>query len=184
MVDTLPDSVQPYPNISSKAYEHPADRAATAALKAIPMLDPLVRKLIEWRYERAMRQFYLGTSVKVSERQLPELWASHTAVCRILDLEEIYDLYVTTPVLGGGATIGSEKPMIVLDSMVLDRLGPVEQRVVVAHELGHILSDHIVYTSALNILLSVGGSMPLFFGIPFRAVRGAARVVPGGGAEL
>ena len=43
---------------------------------------------------------------------------------------------------------------------------------VVAHELGHILSDHIVYTSALNILLSVGGSMPLFFGIPFRAVRG------------
>ncbi len=171
-MDTLPDSVQPYPNISSKAYEHPADRAATAALKAIPMLDPLVRKLIEWRYERAMRQVYLGTSVKVSERQLPELWASHRAVCRILDLEEVYDLYVTTPVLGGGATIGSEKPMIVLDSIVLDRLEAGEQRVVVAHELGHILSDHIVYTSALNILLSVGGSMPLFFGIPFRAVQG------------
>ncbi len=171
MADLLPDSVEPYPNISSKAYEHPADRAATAALKAIPMLDPLVRKLIEWRYERAMRQFFLGTSVKVSERQLPELWASHTAVCRILDLEEVYDLYVTTPVLGGGATIGSEKPMIVLDSMVLDRLEAGEQRVVVAHELGHILSDHIVYTSALTILLSVGGSMPMLFDLPFRAVR-------------
>jgi Zn-dependent protease with chaperone function len=167
----LPDSVEPYPNISSKAYEHPADRAATAALKSIPILDPLVRKLIEWRYERAMRLFFLGTSVKVSERQLSELWASHTAVCRILDLPEIYDLYVTTPVLGGGATIGSEKPMIVIDSMLLDRLGAGEQRVVVAHELGHILSDHIVYTTALNILLSVGGSMPLLFDLPFRAVR-------------
>ncbi len=171
VADLLPDSVEPYPNISSKAYEHPADRAATAALKAIPMLDPLVRKLIEWRYERAMRQFFLGTSLKVSERQLSELWASHTAVCRILDLPEVYDLYVTTPVLGGGATIGSEKPMIVIDSTLLDRLGTGEQRVVVAHELGHILSDHIVYTSALTILLSVGGSMPMLFDLPFRAVR-------------
>ena len=135
------------------------------------MLDPLVRKLIEWRYERAMRQFFLGTSLKVSERQLSELWASHTAVCRILDLPEVYDLYVTTPVLGGGATIGSEKPMIVIDSTLLDRLGTGEQRVVVAHELGHILSDHIVYTSALTILLSVGGSMPMLFDLPFRAVR-------------
>lgn len=171
MADTLPDSVDPYPNISSKAYEHPADRAATAALKAIPMLDSLVRKLIEWRYERAMRQFFLGTSVKVSDRQLPDLWASHAAVCRILDLPEVYDLYITTPVPGGGATIGTEHPMIVLDSMLLGRLGAGEQRVVVAHELGHILSDHIVYTNALNILLSVGGSLPLFFDLPFRAVR-------------
>ena len=37
------------------------------------MLDTVVRKLIEWRYERALRQFYLGTSVKVSDQQLPEL---------------------------------------------------------------------------------------------------------------
>ena len=35
------------------------------------MLDTVVRKLIECRYERALRQFYLGNSVKVSERQLP-----------------------------------------------------------------------------------------------------------------
>ena len=61
--------------------------------------------------------------------------------------------------------------MIVIDSMLLHRLGAGEQRVVVAHELGHILSDHVVYTSALNILLSVGGSMPLLFDLPFRAVR-------------
>jgi Zn-dependent protease with chaperone function len=171
VAELLPDSVEPYPNISSKAYEHPADRAATAALKAVPMLDPLVRKLIEWGYERATRQSFLGTSVKVSERQLPDLWASHTAVCRILDLPEVYDLYITTPVLGGDVTIGSEKPMIVIDSMLLERLGAGEQRVLVAHELGHILSNHVVYTTALNILLSVSASMPLFFGLPFRAVR-------------
>jgi hypothetical protein len=38
--------------ISPKAYEHPADRAATAALKAIPMLDVATRRLIEYRCAR------------------------------------------------------------------------------------------------------------------------------------
>src|SRR5437868_10058790 len=119
MPETLPESVEPYFGISSKAYEHPADRAATAALKAIPMMDTVVRKLIEWGYERALRQLFLGNSVKVGETQLPELWASHTGVSRILDLPEVYDLYVTTPVMGGAMAIGSGSPMVVVDSMLL-----------------------------------------------------------------
>ena len=171
MAEDLPQSVEPYTDISSKAYEHPADRAATAALKAIPMLDTVVRKLIEWRYERALRQFYLGNSVKVGEHQLSELWAAHTGVCRILDMPDVYDLYVTSPVPAGAQTIGSGKPMIVFDAALLERLGPGEQRVVLAHELGHILSDHVLYITALNILLSVGNGMPFFLGIPFRAVK-------------
>jgi hypothetical protein len=35
------------PSISPKAYEHPADRAATTALSSIPYLDQVVRKLVE-----------------------------------------------------------------------------------------------------------------------------------------
>jgi Zn-dependent protease with chaperone function len=170
MASTLPESIEPYENISSKAYEHPADRAATAALKAIPMLDTVVRKLIEWRYERAMRQMFLGNALKVSERQLPELWASHVGVSHVLDME-VYDLYVTAGVLGGAVTIGSGHPMIVMDSQLFQWMGAGEQRVVVAHELGHILSDHVMYMTALQILLSVGSPMPFFLGIPFRAVR-------------
>ena len=36
-------------DISRKAYEHPADRAATAALNRIPKLDLVVRRLIEFQ---------------------------------------------------------------------------------------------------------------------------------------
>jgi Zn-dependent protease with chaperone function len=130
-----------------------------------------VRKLIEWRYERALRQFYLGNSVRVGEHQLPDLWAAHTGVIKVLDMPDVYDLYVTSPVLGGAQAIGAGKPMIVVDSTLLQQLGAGEQRVVVAHELGHILSDHVLYITALNILLSVGNGMPFFLGIPFRAVK-------------
>jgi Zn-dependent protease with chaperone function len=171
MTDTLPEPLEAYPNISSKAFQHPADRAATAALKSVPMLDTVVRKLIEWRYERALRQFYLGNSVRVGEHQLPDLWAAHTGVIKVLDMPDVYDLYVTSPVLGGAQAIGAGKPMIVVDSTLLQQLGAGEQRVVVAHELGHILSDHVLYITALNILLSVSNGMPFFLGIPFRAVK-------------
>jgi Zn-dependent protease with chaperone function len=171
MSETLPESVEPYPNISSKAYEHPADRAATAALKAVPMLDTVVRKLVEWGYERALRQSYLGNSVRVGETQLPELWAAHTGVCRILDMPEVYDLYVTWGVLGGAQAIGSGKPMVVMDSGLLEKLGPGEQRVILAHEIGHILSDHVLYMTALNILLSATGGIPFPVALPLRAVR-------------
>jgi Zn-dependent protease with chaperone function len=170
MTGTLPDSVEPYPNISSKAYEHPADRAATAALSAVPMLDTVVRKLIEWGYERALRQSFLGSSIKVGETQLPELWSSHAGVCRILDMSEVYDLYVSWSVVGGAQTIGSGKPMIVLNSGLLEKLGAGEQRVVLAHEVGHILADHVLYMTALNILLRGTSGMPFPIGLPLRAV--------------
>jgi Zn-dependent protease with chaperone function len=171
MSGALPDNVEPYPGISARAYEHPADRAATAALSAVPMLDTVVRKLIEWGYERALRQSYLGSSVRVGEAQLPELWASHTGVCRILDMPDVYDLYVSWGVMGGAQTIGSGKPMIVIDSQLLERLGPGEQRVVLAHEVGHILADHVLYMTALNILLRGTSGMPFPIGLPLRAVR-------------
>jgi Zn-dependent protease with chaperone function len=171
MPETLPENVEPYVNISSKAYEHPADRAATAALKAVPMLDTVVRKLIEWGFERALRQFHLGNSVKVGEEQLPELWSAQVAMCRILDMPEVYNLYVTTPVMGVAQAVGTTKPILVMDSIALRNLGSGERRALIAHELGHILSDHMVYRTALNILLSVGSPLGIFLGIPFRAVR-------------
>jgi len=170
MTDALPEEVKPYPNISSRAYEHPADRAATAALGAVPMLDTVVRKLVEWGYERALRQTYLANSVRVGPRQLPELWASHMGVCRILDMPKVYDLYVNWGVLGGAQAIGSGQPIVVMDSGMFEKLGAGEQRVVLAHEIGHILSDHQLYMTALNILVRATGNVPLI-GLPVMAVR-------------
>jgi Zn-dependent protease with chaperone function len=170
MADTLPDAVEPYPEISSKAYEHPADRAATAALKSIPMLDTVVRKLIEFSYERALRQSFLSNSVKISERQLPDVWASFQGVHRILDMPAEYDLYVSSSLHWNAATIGSKAPMVIVGSNLLEQLSAGEQRVILAHEMGHILSDHVLYLTALSILLNATGGLPLL-GLPLRAVR-------------
>jgi len=38
---------QRYEQISSKAYEHPADRAATSALRSVPLLDKVIKRLTD-----------------------------------------------------------------------------------------------------------------------------------------
>ena len=78
--------------LSPKAYEHPADRAATAALHAVPMLDQVVRRLIEHGYERALRQSLLASSVRLGDDQIPDVWAAHRAALARLDLPVVPDL--------------------------------------------------------------------------------------------
>jgi len=159
--------------ISPKAYEHPADRAATAALKSIPMLDVVTRRLIEFGYERALRQAYLGASVKIGPRQLPDVWESYLQVLDVLDMPDVYDLYLTNTPITNALAIGSGKPIIVIDSGLHNLLDAAELQTVLAHEVGHIHSDHVLYRTALAILVSFSGigRIPLLAGLPLLDIR-------------
>ena len=44
-----------FEQISPKSYEHPTDRAATAAIGSIPLLDKVIKRLVTARYERLVR---------------------------------------------------------------------------------------------------------------------------------
>ena len=161
--------------ISPKAYEHPADRAATAALKSIPMLDVVTRRLIEFGYERALRQLYLGGSIKLGPKQLPEVWQSYLEVLDVLDMPEVYDLYVTNTPITNAMALGAGKPIIIVDSGLLNLLDAAEMQTVLAHEVGHILSDHVMYRTALAILVLISGvgRIPLLAGLPLLGIRQA-----------
>jgi Zn-dependent protease with chaperone function len=161
--------------ISPKAYEHPADRAATAALKSIPGLDAVVRKLIEFRYERAFRQGLMAASVRVGPQQLPDLWKRYENVLSTLDMPGLYDLYLTQAPIANAAAVGSQHPMIIINSQSLTLFDDVELETVLAHEAGHILSEHVMYQTALMILLQLVpvGRVPALAGLPLIAIRSA-----------
>ena len=159
-------------DISPKAYEHPADRAATAALASVPMLDQVVRKLIDFGYERALRQAYLGSSVKIGPDQRGDVWLVYEQVLKTLDMPEVYDLYVTQQPVANAMAIGAEKPIIVLHSGLVNMADQEMLRVVLAHEVAHILSDHVLYRTALQILLRMTmPRLPLLAGLPLLGVR-------------
>ena len=171
MTDPLPED-QRLKDISPKAYEHPADRAATAALNSIPMMDVVVRKLIEFGYERALRQILLSGSLKLGPDQVPEVWASHRAACARLDIADIPDVYLTQFPITNAAAIGAGRPIVLVNSRTVEVLDEDELRTVLGHEAGHILSDHVLYRTALMILLMIGTrGLPLMAGLPLLAVR-------------
>lgn len=158
-------------DISPRAFQHPADRAATAALGSIPYLDRVVRKLIELGYERALRQSYLGSSVRLSEEQLPDVWREHAIAYATLDMAEVPDLYLSQFPSPNAMAIGAQHPIVVIQSSLLGLLDAPQRRAVFAHEAAHILSDHQLYRTALEILLMMTRSARL--ALPLIPVRTA-----------
>jgi Zn-dependent protease with chaperone function len=140
-------------DISPRAFQHPADRAATAALGSIPYLDTVVRKLIELGYERALRQSFLGSAVRLSEEQLGDVWREHAIAYATLDMDEVPDLYLSQFPSPNAMAIGAKRPIVVVQSELLSLLDAPQRRAVFAHEAAHILSDHSLYRTALSILV-------------------------------
>jgi Zn-dependent protease with chaperone function len=140
----------------------------------VPLLDGAVRKLIELQYERALRQVFLASSIKIGPDQLPDVCRAYHEALETLDMPETYDLYLTQVPVANAAAFGAGKPMIVLASELVQLLELDELQAVLAHELGHILSEHVLYRTALLILLQLTFTrIPIVAGLPILAVRSA-----------
>jgi Zn-dependent protease with chaperone function len=170
---THPEVAWKLERISPRAYQHPADRAATAALAKVPYLDEVVRRLVSLGYERALRAASLGSAVRLGQEQLPGIWVLHRQVFNALDIEDVPDLYLTQFPLANAFTLGTDKPIVLLNSELVRILDHDGRRVVLAHEAAHVHSDHVLYRTALLILLRLGGSVPLpiLAGLPLLAIK-------------
>src|SRR4051812_26758089 len=170
---SVPDTTFQLKGISPRALQHPADRAATAALHQVPYLDQVVKKLIQLGYESALRQAFLGSSVRLGQEQLPYIWVLEREVFNVLDLPEVPDLYLTQMPIANAFTIGAGEPIIVLNSELVRLLDTEGLRAVIAHEATHVLAEHVLYGTALRILLGLSARLPLLAGLPLMAVRAA-----------
>src|SRR4051812_23466062 len=115
-MSSLPADAYRLDQISPRAIQHPSDRAATAALQQVPYLDQVIRKLIEFGYERALRQFFLGSAVRLGDRQLPHIWALEREAFNVLDLPEVPDIYLTQVPFANALVIGAGQPIVVVFS--------------------------------------------------------------------
>ncbi len=142
--------------ISSVAWEHPADRAALQTLRALPGFDEIIRKIASVLTERGVRHLFTANAVRVGPRQRPKLDALWTEVLATFDWPKRPQLYVTQTPFVNAAAVGFEDPFVVLNSATLGLLDREEQREVLAHELGHIISGHVTYSTIAIILLQFG----------------------------
>ena len=79
-----------FPQIAPVTWEHPADRAALQALRAIPGVDDVIRKVLGLLGgERGIRLVFQGGAVRVGPTQFPRLWQMHVEMCATFDWERV-----------------------------------------------------------------------------------------------
>ena len=139
------------------------------------MLDYVVRKLIEFGYERALRQTYLGRLRTARNRSaaghLDALPARAQRPGHLRGVRPLPDRRADRQRDGrsGPASRSSCSTAAPSSCSATDQL-----EAVIAHEVGHILSDHVLYRTALQILLRLGSQrLPMVAGMPLMAVQHA-----------
>ncbi len=159
-------------NISATSWEHPADRAALQTLRAIPGFDEVVRRIFGFFGERGIRLMFQANAVRVGPKQFPLLNDLMTEVTTTMDWEDVPELYVTqTPFVNAGA-VGMDHPFITLNSGAVKLLNEDELRVLLGHELGHVMSGHSLYRTVLIILLSFGfNNLPFLAGLALLPIQ-------------
>ena len=162
---TVPDrSRVRLPGISSRAYEHPADRSALVALRKLSGFDTILRNLAGLFNDRSLRLMFLASSVRASPRQFPDLYEYLRDGCYILDLDTVPELFILQEPNVNAMTIGTDKPFIVITTGLVDLMDAEEMRFVVGHELGHALSGHSVYRTMLLALMNLAARLAF---VPF-----------------
>ena len=67
---------------------HPEDAAALKALKAIPILPTVVKKVMDLGYEQLYVGLNRASKIKLSPTQLPELYNILPPICELLEIKE------------------------------------------------------------------------------------------------
>jgi Zn-dependent protease with chaperone function len=149
------------PDISSRAYEHPADRSALVALRKLTGFDVILRNIASLFSDRSLRLLFLASSVRASEQQFPHIYQMMLDGAYVLDLPRVPELYIWQNPEVNAMALGTDKPFVVITTGLVDLMDEDELRFVIGHELGHVLSGHSVYRTMLFALLALAARLAL-----------------------
>jgi len=138
---------------SGAAYAYPGDMKVLRALGRVTPVTLAVEATVRL-WKNVAKSEILGTSVKVTDKQFPELNALATQCAERLHIATptIY-VYPDVGVLNAHTFGTNEDSYIVLNGVLIDHLNTEELRFVVGHECGHIQNNHVVYMTALYYLM-------------------------------
>ena len=144
--------------LDAKFFMHESDRKALQALKAIPGFTQVFKAFMKGWNEKMMRVVNMSTNLRISEKQLPQYYHMLVPICEKLGIP-VPELYLKLDVTPNAYTAGDTEPFIVITSGLLDTLPEELIPTVLAHECGHIVCHHCLYTTMGQVILSEAISM-------------------------
>jgi len=142
-------------DIDSRAWEHPADKAALTTLKQIPGFDEIIKALFGLTTEKSIKLLHLSSSIRTSPNQFPVLHRLIRKTAAVFDWKYIPEVFVTRSPFFNAGVYGVKNPFIVMNSELVTRLKSEELLCVLAHEMGHIISGHSLYKTLLWMMLNI-----------------------------
>ena len=148
-----------FDDLDPQSYIHPLDNETLDALKRIPGVSTLLRSLIRHSFELATRIHHHANFVAVGPNQLPSLWEQFEFAARALGIKQIPELYVYQDPIPNAYTFGVDRYFVAISTGCLELLDDDEVTCVLAHELGHVHADHVLYKSAARVFGQVEGTI-------------------------
>lgn len=133
-------------------FVHPADAAALRQLENLPAFPMLTKKAMEYGLEMIQRINNLSYCIKLTENQMPEIYSRLVSVCGKMGMP-VPELYMDTTDVLNAYTTGDTRPCIVLTEKLMNEFTGEEIEAVIAHECGHILCHHVLYSTLADFLL-------------------------------
>lgn len=156
--ELLPFLNKPFDNLEAEHFVHKLDRQMLDALKKIPGIDSVLRGLLHHSLELSMRLHHQGSFLQVSKKQFKSLHQKLVQASEVLGLD-VPDLFVVQDPRVNAYTFGVKNCSVAITSGALDILSDEEILCVLAHELGHIKANHVLYKTASRILATVANSI-------------------------
>jgi Zn-dependent protease with chaperone function len=165
-----------------QAYEHPQDTAALDALEKTAGFGTFVSRLNAIGIDKVLRTQLTGCYLRVTADSFPDLYEILATACRVLDHRVMPDMYIIEGDSINAFTSCVEQPLIAISTGAVCHLSDQELLYVIAHEVGHIKSGHILYYQIANKILPVAGE--LVGAIPVVGDLIRALAMSGGGLAL
>lgn len=144
-----------------REYEYGADRKAKEAMSLLVPVKMATRYVIEKIHEPMFHGALLGSAVKVSDRQFPEIRRIARHCEAALHLEPV-DIFVQhSSALQAYAYGTQDTHFLVVTSRMVENLDGEELAFVIGHEMGHIKSDHVLYLTIARLLQQGVAAIPM-----------------------
>lgn len=144
-------------HLSHTHFQHPLDLQARQALEKIPLLKDASAQISEWFAEGSAYRYHIANYVRVSSSQYPSLYSQYVKMARVLNLQQLPELFIANEPGINAYAMGQRKYFIVVTVPLIDLMTEDELLAVIGHEMGHIKCEHMLYSSAAEILKMTGG---------------------------
>lgn len=151
----FPDKYTTLPGLKPEDYQHPLDRQARRTLSRMPGIETILKRILQEGLVKYQHLLLRQNAILVHDKHLPRYQQMLKNGAQVLGLSELPDLYIQQSPMPNAYTFGAKKHVVVLTSSLIDLLDDDEIETVIAHELGHVHCDHVLYKTAARILTSL-----------------------------